>query len=101
MTDAYALFRDNRGDVLIVLEFESPEENAACRLFCNPAKIRETWLNGKKLPKTVNELPLRARKGRNRLLVVRKPVRWSQEPLELAVAREDPFRQMKCLQPDF
>lgn len=54
-----------------------------------------------KTAETENKLPLKTRKGINRLILVRKPVNWPQTGLELAVAEKDPFQPVKCVQPEF
>ena len=95
------LFKQKKGNQLIALDFESPEEGKSYQLFCSPNHFREAWLNGEKLPKLKNKLPLKTRKGINRLILVRKPVNWPQTGLELAVAEKDPFQPVKCVQPEF
>ena len=95
------LFKQKKGNQLIALDFDSPEEGKSYQLFCSPNHFREAWLNGEKLPKLKNKLPLKTRKGINRLILVRKPVNWPQTSLELAVAEKDPFQPVKCVQPEF
>ncbi len=95
------LFKQKKGNQLIALDFDSPEEGKSYQFFCSPNHFREAWLNGEKLPKLKNKLPLKTRKGINRLILVRKPVNWPQTSLELAVAEKDPFQPVKCVQPEF
>lgn len=104
LTEAYALFKEGKGEVLIALDFESPENGKTYQVFCRPGSFREAWLNGQKLPKLPklsNTFPIKTVKGLNRLIVVRKPVSWSQTSTELTVAGEDPFKPVKCIQPEF
>ena len=95
------LFKQKKGNQLIALDFTSPEEGKINRLFCSPAHFREAWLNGKKLPNLKNGLPVKTRKGVNRIILVRHPVNWPQTTLELAIAENDPFQPVKCLRPEF
>ncbi len=95
------LFKQKKGNQLIALDFDSPKEGKNYLLFCSPNHFREAWLNGKKLPKLKNKLPVKAQKGINRLILVRNPVNWPQTTLELAVAEKDPFQPVKCLTPEF